>query len=67
MLFVPDSTQAEVYRQLARNVINNKDSYIPKPFEAQDLADCAASWINNLLKEEKIEQNGIRSGSGEGI
>jgi len=63
----PDSEQAEVYRQLARNVISNKDSYIPKPFEAQDLADWAASWINNLLKEEKIEHEGIRSGSGEGI
>jgi nitrogenase iron protein NifH len=47
--------------------MNNKDSYIPKPFEAQDLADWAASWINNLLKKEKIEHDGIRSGSGEGI
>ena len=30
----PESQQAEVYRQLARNVIANKNAYIPKPFEA---------------------------------
>jgi nitrogenase iron protein NifH len=60
----PDSQQAEVYRQLARNVIANKDAYIPKPFEAQDLSDWASSWVSNLIKEEKIAQEGIQSNGG---
>jgi nitrogenase iron protein NifH len=60
----PESQQAEVYRQLARNVIANKEAYIPKPFEAQDLADWASSWVSNLIKEEKIAQEGIQSNGG---
>jgi nitrogenase iron protein NifH len=60
----PDSQQAEVYRQLARNVIANKEAYIPKPFEAQDLSDWASSWVSNLIKEEKIAQEGIQSNGG---
>jgi nitrogenase iron protein NifH len=60
----PDSQQADVYRQLARNVIANKDAYIPKPFEAQDLSDWASSWVSNLIKEEKIAQEGIQSNGG---
>ncbi len=60
----PESQQAEVYRQLARNVIANKKAYIPKPFEAQDLSDWASSWVSNLLKEERIAQEGIQSNGG---
>jgi len=60
----PDSQQADVYRQLARNVIANKEAYVPKPFEAQDLADWASSWVSNLIKEEKIAQEGIQSNGG---
>ncbi|MGB7969869.1 MAG: nitrogenase iron protein NifH [Methanobacterium sp.] len=60
----PESQQAEVYRQLARNVIANKNAYIPKPFEAQDLSDWAASWVSNMIKEEKIAQEGIQSNGG---
>lgn len=60
----PDSQQAEVYRQLARNVIKNKEAYIPKPFEAQDLSDWAASWVSSLLKEEKIAHDGVQSNGG---
>jgi nitrogenase iron protein NifH len=60
----PESQQAEVYRQLARNVIANKNAYIPKPFEAQDLSDWASSWVSNLIKEEKIAQEGIQSNGG---
>ncbi|MBI5460379.1 nitrogenase iron protein NifH [Methanobacterium sp.] len=62
----PDSKQAEVYRELARKVIENKNAYIPKPFEADDLADWASSWINRLLREEKVSHDGIQSG-GSGV
>jgi len=62
----PDSKQAEVYRELARKVIDNKNAYIPKPFEADDLADWASSWINRLLLEEKVTHDGIQSG-GSGV
>ena len=27
----PDSEQAEVYRQLAKNILNNTQRYVPKP------------------------------------
>jgi nitrogenase iron protein NifH len=60
----PESQQADVYRQLARNVIANKNAYIPKPFEAQDLSDWASSWVSNLINEEKIAQEGIQSNGG---
>nr|WP_279383521.1 nitrogenase iron protein [Methanobacterium formicicum] len=62
----PDSKQAEVYRELARKVINNKNAYIPQPFEVDDLADWASSWINKLLLEEKVTHDGIQSG-GSGV
>jgi nitrogenase iron protein NifH len=60
----PDSKHADVYRQLAINVIANKNAYIPKPFEAQNLSDWASSWGINLIKEDKIGQEGIQSHGG---
>jgi nitrogenase iron protein NifH len=62
----PDSAQAEIYRDLARSILKNENKYIPKPFEANDLADWASSWINKLLDEENVENKGIQS-SGAGI
>lgn len=60
----PDSKQADVYRNLARKVIENKSEYVPKPFEADELADWASSWINSLLQEEKVAYDGIQTSGG---
>jgi nitrogenase iron protein NifH len=60
----PDSKQADVYRDLARKVIENKNTHVPKPFEADELADWASSWINSLLLEEKVTYDGIQTGGG---
>lgn len=60
----PDSKQADFYRNLARKVIENKNTHVPKPFEADELADWASSWINSLLLEEKVAYDGIQTGGG---
>lgn len=62
----PDSDQAEVYRDLARKVVNNKEKNKPKPFENDDLSDWASTWINQILLDSKTENDGIQS-SGSGI
>jgi len=61
----PDSEQAEVYRNLARNVIENKDKIKPKPFYGDDLSEWGFTWITELLQAEKVERDNIQSeGSG---
>ena len=59
----PDSKQAEVYRELARKVINNKDKYLPTPFDNDDLSDWASGWINQLLLNRKVEIDNIQDGA----
>ena len=61
----PDSEQAEVYRNLARNVIENKDKIKPKPFYGDNLSEWGSTWITELLQAEKVERDNIQSeGSG---
>ncbi len=61
----PDSAQAEVYRELARSVIENKNTIKPKPFYGDDLSAWASTWINKLLLNEKVERDNIQfDGSG---
>lgn len=62
----PESEQAEVYRELARKVINNKNKYIPKPFDVDDLSDWGSSWVHKLLLEQKTTADGIQDG-GSGV
>jgi nitrogenase iron protein NifH len=56
----PDSTQAEVYRSLARTLLKNEERYVPKPLEAAELKVWAESWSDRLL----TKKNDARSGSG---
>ena len=60
----PDSDQAEVYRELARRVISNKDKFVPEPFDVDDLMDWGSTWINRLLLEQKVTYDGIQSSGG---
>ena len=62
----PDSRQAQVYRDLAQKIVENKEKYIPKPFEADDLSDWASTWVTRLLAEEKVSSQGIQ-GEGGGV
>ncbi|HQD27121.1 MAG TPA: nitrogenase iron protein NifH [Methanoculleus thermophilus] len=56
----PDSTQAEVYRSLARTLLQNEERYVPKPLEAAELKVWAESWSDRLL----TKKNDARSTSG---
>ena len=56
----PDSTQAEVYRSLARTLLKNEERYVPKPLEAAELKVWAESWSDRLL----TKKNDARSTSG---
>lgn len=56
----PDSKQADVYRELARNVIKNENKLKPRPFYGDDLSEWASIWINKLLLDEKIEKDNVQ-------
>ncbi|AEG18043.1 nucleotide-binding protein [Methanobacterium paludis] len=60
----PDSQQAQIYRDLAQKIVDNKQKYIPKPFDADDLSDWASTWINRILTEEKVSSRGIQKEGG---
>ncbi|MEW6009739.1 MAG: nitrogenase iron protein [Methanobacterium sp.] len=61
----PDSEQAEVYRELARKVINNQKKFIPKPFDADDLNNWGSTWVSRILLHQKTSSQGIQDdGSG---
>lgn len=57
----PESEQAELYRELARSILNNDQKYVPAPLESDDLKVWAESWSDILLKnrenEERIKTN----------
>lgn len=53
----PDSEQAELYRDLARSILNNDQKYVPAPLESDDLKAWAESWSDILLKNrENVEK-----------
>lgn len=61
----PDSPQAEIYRNLARKIIKNKEKYKPNPFYGDDLSEWASTWINKILQNQKVELDNIQTeGSG---
>lgn len=61
----PDSAQAEVYRQLARDVVDNKKKIKPEPFYGDDLSEWASTWIHELLANDIVERDNIqKEGSG---
>jgi len=52
----PESEQAELYRELARSILNNDKKYVPAPLESEKLKIWAESWSDILLRER--EQKG---------
>jgi nitrogenase iron protein NifH len=53
----PDSDQAELYRNLARGIINNENRYVPVPLGVDELKAWAESWHDRLLKNNQYEQS----------
>lgn len=49
----PESEQAEIYRSLARGILNNDKKYVPAPLESEELKIWAESWSNMLLRERE--------------
>jgi len=50
---LPDSEQADVYRKLAKNLINNGHTYVPSPLDSDTLKDWAEGWSDKLLGEKE--------------
>lgn len=48
----PDSEQADVYRNLAKKIINNEKKYVPSPLDVDGLKNWAESWSDRLLDEK---------------
>jgi nitrogenase iron protein NifH len=43
--FAPDSTQAGVYRRLAKSILENRDLVIPTPLSMDDLESLALEFL----------------------
>ncbi|HWQ20897.1 MAG TPA: nitrogenase iron protein NifH [Methanotrichaceae archaeon] len=51
----PDSEQAELYRILARNIINNESKYVPNPLGTDELKAWAEKWHDRLIQPTKSD------------
>ncbi len=49
---LPESEQAQVYRNLARYIDENEESVIPKPLNAPELKRWARSWGDRIFEVE---------------
>jgi nitrogenase iron protein NifH len=50
----PESSHAELYRQLARTIAADTGSVIPKPLAVDDLRNWARKWGDLILKDQQI-------------
>jgi nitrogenase iron protein NifH len=63
----PRSKQAAVYRSLAKKIIENGNSYVPKPLDPEELWSWGSTWVSRLLGERKAAYEGIQDSKGGGI
>lgn len=49
----PGSAQADVYRRLARAIVEDTDPVIPKPLAVNDLRQWARDWGDLILRQEQ--------------
>jgi len=56
----PSSEQAEVYRELARKILNIKKTYIPKPVSMEDLKDIISSIDRDLPPRENASTKSFK-------
>lgn len=50
----PESAHADLYRALARSIIEDTQAVIPKPLSVNDLRNWARKWGDLILKDEQI-------------
>jgi nitrogenase iron protein NifH len=50
----PGSEQADVYRSLAKKVLENQERYVPSPLEFDQLKTWAESWSDQLLDQRDV-------------
>ncbi len=55
----PDSEQAELYRNLAKNIFKNEDRYVPAPLGTDELKAWAESWYDRMLEHNKQQNNQV--------
>jgi len=51
----PNSAQADVYRVLARRIVEDTQTVVPRPLNVTDLRDWAREWGDKILKQEEGE------------
>ena len=51
----PTSAHADLYRQLAKRIVEDTETVIPKPLNVTELRDWAREWGDRILQEEKGE------------
>jgi len=52
----PKSEQADVYRRLAKRIVEHTESKTPTPLDQQELRDWSASWADRLIAVERQSQ-----------
>jgi len=63
----PDSEQAEVYRRLARAVLDNTARYVPSPLESDGLKEWAARWSDRIIALQGDESPSNDVGAAPGV
>ncbi|MDR3137586.1 MAG: nitrogenase iron protein [Tannerellaceae bacterium] len=58
----PNSAQADIYRSLARKIIDHTESIVPAPLDVDALRNWSSSWANQLLAIESGEIRDPQSG-----
>jgi len=51
----PTSHHADLYRQLAKRIVEDTETVIPRPLNVTELRDWAREWGDKILQEEKGE------------
>lgn len=52
----PDSSQADVYRRLAKGIVDNQKRYVPAPLDADGLKQWASRWSDRIIGQDDEER-----------
>lgn len=55
----PQSAHADLYRELARSIVEDDQAVIPKPLSVSDLRNWARKWGDLILQDQAITQSPI--------
>lgn len=57
----PESEHADIYRKLAKFIVNDEDLNVPNPLNVTELRDWARDWGDKIFKLESGEVNGAEA------